>query len=199
MFIRLKHRVIPIVLLTLSSIWLALFFCPLFFYLLFPNKDIQDLLAGLEGRVVLTQELQPIQQTILARGGHLKRAIPVAASYLRGLEYGEASPTGNLRTSKTAQVSFLAWFENSPQPTALTITRTQWDDGSPVHFNVNALASVRVLRLYRYLYPVVALVFSLCFYRKRNRFLGEPLEPLEPYHSTKPLQASETIAASEKG
>jgi len=113
-----------IALLALSAVWVFSTFGPLFYSLLFPTRDIQDIIRALEGRKTLDGELVPLVQQVTTSTGKLERAILVNA-------YWHMSGDYNVKRSqvvKITQLSYLAWFEKRSRSTILIVTRTARND-----------------------------------------------------------------------
>jgi hypothetical protein len=161
MLTRWSSRATPILFLVLSSLWVAATTFPLFYSLLFPNADIEHTVRALEGRETLSGDMAHLVQQVTGSVGRLKRAIQIAAYF--SAEYKVRAP----RTTKTAQVSYLAWFEERPKPTILVVTRTEVDDSS-VSVRTDEGSLLGALRVY--LLPAAALAFSVYRFRRKRSF-----------------------------
>jgi hypothetical protein len=169
-FFKLRLRTLWIVLLVLSSLWVADVFGPLIYSVLSPKADFQDIVHVLEGHgTPPPQVTAPVQETI-ASAGTLQRAIQVGY-------YSGVTATFQLNAShatRKTQVSYLAWFQKLPKPTILVINRYQTDGGSQNYEigegDIGSFA--RVLGL-----PLLALVFSIFAVRKRDSPLLNDLHP----------------------
>ncbi len=163
MFLRLSSRAAPAVLLVLSSFWMVAAVFPLFYSLLFPNADIRHIVRALEGRELLRPELTPLLEPMTSSGGRLKRAIQVAVYWGASAE----QKIGESHTTKTTEVSYLAWFAKRSKPTILIVTRTEIDN-SQIRFDIDEGNPSGTLRFY--LLRSVVLGFSVCwFLRRRSR------------------------------
>jgi uncharacterized protein (DUF952 family) len=163
MFAKLRSRGVACVLLVLSIVWTAVAICPLLYSLLFPTQDIQRIVRALEGSETLGEDLAPLTQQVTNSAGRLRRAIQVGAFWRISGDY-------NIKTShssKSAQLSYLAWFEKRSNPIILIVTRTDVD-GSRLRYEINEGDPLRTLRFY--LLPVAALVFSVFWFRSRRAF-----------------------------
>jgi hypothetical protein len=99
-------------------------------------------------------------------GGQLEHAIQMAAYWGASAEYKH----GESHTTKTKEVSYLAWFEKRSKPTIFVVTRTE-TDGSEVAFYINEGSPLGILRVY--LLPTAVLAFSLYwFVKKRSSSTG---------------------------
>lgn len=160
MFIRVKGRAVPLILLVVSSLWMAATVFPLFCSLLFPNTDIRHIVRAFEGKETLRADLAPLAEATNSVG-RLKHAIQVAAYLGASAEYTH----GESHTTKTTQLSYIAWFEKRSKPTILVVSRTQ-TDGSRVHFDVNEEGPLDTLRFY--LVPGAVFAVSIYWFRRRR-------------------------------
>src|SRR5215472_1807167 len=107
MFIRLSHRVVPVVMLVLLGLWISVVFGTLILYLLFPVEDFGHIISAFQGREILRKEFFIVQKQVFDSSGFLRRAIPVAAFYGGSVEYKRSE----WHTSTKVKISYLAWFE----------------------------------------------------------------------------------------
>lgn len=159
MFLKLSNRAAPAALLILSSLWMALIIIPFFYSLLFPNADIKHVVLALEGREILSGDLGRLVKQITGSVGHLRRAIQVTAS--SSVKYKLVEP----RTTKTTQVSYVAWFEKKSKPLLFVVTRTEVD-GSSVAIRTDE-GNFGDLRLY--VLPTLFMAFSLYWWLGQKR------------------------------
>lgn len=161
MFLKLRGRALPLVLLVLSGLWTAGAFLPLFYSVLFPNHDIQRIVRALEGREALPQAWAPLAEQIVNEAGHLRRAIQVSVYWHVEADYNIKQ---SHKTKKT-QISYLAWFEKRAKPTLLIVTRREVD-GSELYFDIDEGEPNYLLRFY--LLPLFVLGFSIYWFRRRS-------------------------------
>lgn len=165
MLAKLRSRAVSWVVFVLSVVWAAAINFPLFYSLLFPSQDIQQIIRALEGRETLGGDLAPLSQEVNGSAGQMRRAIQVGA-------YWHVSGDYNIKeshTTRTTQLSYLAWFEKRKEPTILIVTRTEVD-GSRLHYDIDEGDPLSTLRAH--LLPVLALAFSACWLfwpRSRSR------------------------------
>lgn len=173
MFIKLGSRAAPVILLVLSSLWMAWTVFPLFYSLLFPNADIKHIVRALEGSETLSGDAGRLVEQITSSVGQLKRAIQITA--YSSVEYKIVEP----RTTKTTQVSYLAWFKNQSKPMLFVVTRTEVD-GSSVRVRTDEGSLFDTLSVY--LLPASVMALSVYWFRRRRSFDGTinasgPLHP----------------------
>jgi len=161
MFLKLRSRALPIVLLVFSSLWTAGAVLPLFYSLLVPDRDIQRIVRALEGRETLPEALAPLAQQVVDTAGHVKRAIQVGVYWHVEADYNIKK---SHKTKKT-QISYLAWFERRAEPTILIVTRREVD-GAELYFNIDEGEPNYLLRFY--LLPLSVLAFSIYWFRRRS-------------------------------
>ncbi len=161
MFIKLSSRTAPILLLILSALWMAWGVFPLFYSLLFPNADIKHIVRALEGSETLSGDVGRLVEQITSSVGQLKRAIQITA--YSSVEYKLVEP----RTTKTTQVSYLAWFKKQSKPMIFVVTRTEVD-GSSVRIRTDEGSLFGVLEVY--LPPALLVALSLYWFRRRRSF-----------------------------
>jgi hypothetical protein len=168
MFIRLSNRAFPIVLLVLSSLWMAATILLLFYSLFFPNADIKHVVRALEGRETLSKDAELLVEQVTSSLGQLKRAIPIGAYWGGSAEY----EIGESHTTKTIEVYYFAWFEKRSKPTIFVVQRTELD-GSSLRFHTYEGTLFGALRVY--LLPAIFVAFSVYWLRKRDSFFrNEP-------------------------
>ena len=160
MFLRVKGRVVPLALLVISCLWMAAAVSSLFYSLLFPNADIRHIVRALEGRETLRSDLAPLAEATNSVG-RLKRAIQVAAYVGASVDY----KYGESHTTKTTQLSYLAWFEKRSKPTILVVSRTE-TDGSQLHFDISEDNPFDTVRFY--FVPAAVLAVSIYWFRRKR-------------------------------
>lgn len=176
MFIKLGNRAAPVILLVLSSLWMAATVFPFFYSLLFPNADIQHVVGGLEGKETLSGDMARLVQQVTGSVGQLKRAIPIAAYF--SAEYKMRTP----HTTKTTEVSYLAWFKKRSRPTILVVTRTEVES-SWVRVNTDEGTLFGAARLY--LLPVSFMGFWVYWFRRKRSF-DATIKASEPLKASRP-------------
>jgi len=170
MFLMLRSRALPIVLLVFSSLWMAATVLPLFYSLLFPNHDIQRIVRALEGRETLPESWAPLAEQIVNQAGHLRRAIQVSV-------YWQVEANYNIKKShktRKTQISYLAWFERRTKPALLIITRREVD-GSELYFDIDEGEPLSLIRFY--LLPLLVLAFSVYWFRRKPSLPHEEHAP----------------------
>jgi hypothetical protein len=158
----LSGQFAPLVLLVVSGVWMAVTIVPVFYSGLLPKADFERIVRGLEDKEAMPGDLAALARATDS-AGRLKRAILVGAYWGASAERA----AGESHTTKTTELSYLAWFENRPKPTILILGRTEID-GSLLRYTLNEGSPLSTLRVY--LVPSIASVFSMCwFVRRRSR------------------------------
>jgi len=146
-------------------------FLPVVYSLFFPPRDIQQIVRALEMREKLPPQLDSLAQQMIAQVGPLKRALQIG--YHVGVS--ETIRYHASHSSKTTQVSYIAWFQKLPKPILLLIMRNETDgvvdsydieQGAPMSV-VGALAA-----------PVLTFAFSLFLvWKRKSPMLAEEASP----------------------
>jgi hypothetical protein len=149
-----------IILLLLSAFWMCAVFLPFLYSVVSPNGDLKRIVSALEERGAAPPEAMEIVQQTIAAVGPLTRVIPIAY-------YSEATATvrlGKSHTSSKKQASYIAWFQKSPKPLAILITRYE-DDGGQKTYGINEGEPMSLIR--GYAIPILLFGLSLFLARKR--------------------------------
>jgi|SRR5271157_2533448 len=161
MFLKLRGRAFPVVLLVFSGLWTAGALLPLFYSMLFPNRDIQRIVRALEGRETLPEAWAPLVQQIVSEAGHLRRAVQVGVYWHVEVDYNMQKSHKTKRT----QISYLAWFEKREKPMVLLVTRREVDE-SELYFNIDEGEPFGIIQFY--LLPLLVLAFSIYWFRRKR-------------------------------
>ena len=167
MSLKLSAKAAPVLFLIRASVWTAGVYFPYFYSLGFPNREIQRLVAALQGQQLARPELSSVVQGIMNSTGHLKRAIRIAAFY--SAEYKVRQP----HSLKQTQFSYLAWFEKRPRPTILVVNLKELQ-GDTLEFKIFETSPTAIVRVG--LLPLFAMAFSFRWYRKRHVWFAEKQE-----------------------
>jgi len=163
---RSNRPVYAIILLSLSILWLCAIFLPLFSSVLFPNRDLQEVVNALEQRGAAPPEAAAIVEKTIETAGPLIRAIPVA--YYSGVT--ATVRIGGSQTSKTRQASYIAWFQKQPKPLLPLITDYE-GDGPRRAYRIEEGEAASIVRGY----AIPILVFGVCLFLARKK--RSPLPP----------------------
>lgn len=164
-FAKRHSRTVFWVLFVLSIVWAAAINGPVIYSLLRPRQDIQQIIRALEGRETLSEDLAPLSREVTDSAGLMRRSMLVGA-------YWHVSGDYNIKeshTTRTTQLSYLAWFEKRKESTILIVTRTEVD-GSRLRYDIAEGDPFTMLRAH--LLPVLVLAFSafwLLWTRSRSR------------------------------
>ena len=162
MFPKLRLRTFSIGLLVFSSLWVTMTVFPLLYSVLFPQRDLQDILYALELRRTAPPQAATIVQRTIAAAGPLRGAVQVG--YYSGI-----TATFQLNAShrsKKTQVAYLAWFQKIPKPFILVINR--YESGGVLQgYEIDEDHPMSFVRGYGL--PLLALGGSLYLVLKKNR------------------------------
>jgi hypothetical protein len=159
--IQLRIRTFSFGLLALSSLWLAVTFLPILYSVVFPSRDLQQVICALEMRCSAPPEAAAIIRAALASAGPLRRALQVGY-------YSGATTTLQLNASHTSrgtQISYLAWFQNVPKPLLLLVSKSE-TDGTFDGYRVGE-GQPRSL-IVGYSLPLLLFTFCLYFVRRKS-------------------------------
>jgi hypothetical protein len=168
MFIKLKLQTFWILLLVLSSLWVAGVFGPLMYSVFSPAADVWAIIHAMQGRRDPPPEATAVVQTALEGGGLLGRVIHVAhyAAVGATLQNGVSHRMG------MTEDSYLAWFQKIPRPILLILRRYDVD-GNLQGYKIGSAEATRLAPLYGP--PLLALAVSLYLVRKRKSpLLSDP-------------------------
>ncbi len=123
MFLKLSFRIFTIGLLVLSTLWVLIVFLPVLYSIVFPPRDIRDIVRALESKSNPPANAVALVERTVASAGILRRSFQVG--YYSGvsatLHYNDS------HTSRRIQVAYVAWFQKIPAPILLLITRSETD------------------------------------------------------------------------
>jgi hypothetical protein len=170
MVFKLRLRTFWIVLLVLSSLWVANVFGLLVYSFLTPKQDFQDIVHALEGWGTPPPQASASVQETMASAGPLQRTLQIGY-------FTKITRTFQLNASHTTrmtQVAYVAWFQRLPKPVMLIISRNQ-TDGRLQNYEIGegeVWSMARVLGL-----PLLALGFSIFVVCKRDSSLFNDQSP----------------------
>lgn len=168
MFFKLRLRTFWIVLLVLSGLWVADVYGSIFYSVLSPKPDFQDIVHALEGRGTPPPQVSAAVQGTISNVGPMERAIQIGY-------FTRVTATFQLNASHTTrktQVSYLAWFPKLPKPTILIINRYATDGGSQNYeIGEGEIGNIA----FGLGFPLLALAFSsFLVWRKDSPLLNDP-------------------------
>ena len=170
MFFKLSLQNFWILLLVLSSLWVASVFGPLLYSMLFPTEDLWAIVHSLQGRGVPPSKAAALVQDAFEQGGPVGRIIHVA--HYAGesiLIQNSASHT----MSKTED-SYIAWFQKVPKP-VLLVVRGYKVDGAVQSYEIGSDEATNFL-VRAYVPPLLAWLVSIYLVRRRRSpLLSDPV------------------------
>jgi hypothetical protein len=169
MFLKLSLRSFWILLLVLTSLWVAALFGPLLYSLLSPTADLRTIVRALQGRGEAPLNSGPMVQKVLEQGGVLGRAVKVG-HYAGGSVVFRNNASHTI--SKTED-SYIAWFQKIPKPFLLVVRRYK-ADGALQGYEIDSGDATSFL-VHAYVPPLLAWAVSLYLVRKRKSpLLSDP-------------------------
>jgi len=166
---KLSLQTFWILLLVLSSFWVAATFLPFFYSLISPTQDLAAIIRALQRRGTPPSEAVNLVREILERGGSLGRAIHIGHYVAAYAEYRN----GTSHTTTRVEDSYVAWFSKIPKPFLLVVRRYQ-RDGAVERYEIDSSYSVSPIAR-AYALPLMAWLVTIYLVRKRKSpLLSDP-------------------------
>ena len=164
MALKSRRPVYAIVLLAVSTLFMAATFLPFLYSMLFPNEDIERFVAALKGSGDAPLDADNIIEQTKGAVGALTRAIQIGYSSATstGFDLSGSRPTQHIYTS---QATYIAWFQRHPKPMLVSVTLRANDEGQKA-YGIGEVAPMMLIRGYGV--PVVLFGASLLLVRKRG-------------------------------
>jgi hypothetical protein len=111
MFFRPSLRIFLIGPLVLSSLWVVLTFLPILYSIMFPRRNIQEIVRALESRGDAPPDARAAVEESISSDGLLRRTVQVGY-------YSGASAIlqhNNPHSTRKTQVAYVAWFQKRPK------------------------------------------------------------------------------------
>ena len=153
-----------IILVALSTLFMAATFLPFLYSILSPNEDIERFVAALKGSGEAPPDADNVVDRTKAAVGPLTRAIQIGSSF-------ETHTAIDLRRSRAPQYThmsqaiYIAWFQRRPEPMLVSIALYENDQGQKA-YGISEVAPLTVVRGYGV--PVALFGASLFLMRKRK-------------------------------
>lgn len=159
-----SRPIYAIILFALSVIYMCTTFLPLLYSLLFPNEDIEQVVAALKEAGPAPLDAENVVQEAKSAVGPLTKAIQVGSGYTlnKGFHLSGAHEETSVR--ETAYV-YIAWFEKRSKPMLVSIALYANDAGQKAYqiSEVNGMSVVRA-----YAIPVLLFAVSLFLMSRRK-------------------------------
>src|SRR5271169_4973427 len=104
-----------IILVALSTLFMAATFLPFLYSILLPNEDIERFVAALKDRGEAPLDADNVVEQTKATVGSLTRSIQIGAYFEMGLEFhlsGSHAP----EHTHASRATYIAWFQKLPKP-----------------------------------------------------------------------------------
>lgn len=153
-----------IVLVALSTLFMAATFLPFLYSILSPNEDIERFVAALKDSGDAPPEADRVIEQTKGAVGLLTRAIQIGY-------YSEKSTVFHLSGSRApehihmSQATYIAWFQSHPKPMLVSVIFRANDEGQKA-YGIHEVAAITLVRGYGV--PVVLFGASLFLVRKRK-------------------------------
>jgi hypothetical protein len=139
-------------------------FLPFLYSVVFPNENLQALIAALEGHKPPPLDSDTVVQQTIAAVGTLKRTIRIGHFYqvTSKIHYAEPRTTEKIEVSQDVNI---AWFEKHPEPVLVAFACYERGDGQKA-YGINEVSPLVVVREYGI--PLCFFGISLFLARKRK-------------------------------
>ena len=169
----LSSRTFWIVLLVLTSLWMAATFFPFFYSLVSPAQDLAAIIRALQGQGDPPSAAVTLVGETLERGGSLDRAIHVGHYSAAYTEYRYRSGASYSYTTSRVEDSYIAWFRKVPKPFLLVVRRYKRDGALQGYEIGSSYSVISIARAYAL--PLIAWVVTIYLVRKRKSpLLSDP-------------------------
>lgn len=170
MLCKLSFQNLWLLLVVLSSLWVASVSGPLLYSVLYPTEDLWAIVHALEGRGVPPPKAAALVEDAFEQGGRLERTIHVA-HYVGGsvIIHDNASHTKSM-----IEDNYIAWFQKVPKPVLLVVRRHNVD-GTIQAYEIGSDEATSFL-VRAYAPPLLAWVLSIYAVCKgKSRWLSDPV------------------------
>jgi hypothetical protein len=159
-----NRPIYAIILLLVSGFFMCTTFLPFFYSVVFPNENLQGIIAALEGDRPPPLDSDTVVQQTIAAAGTLKRAIRIGHFYqvTSKIHYAEPRTTEKIEVSQDV---YIAWFEKHPEPVLVAFACYERGDGQKA-YGINEVNPLVVVRGYGI--PLLFFGISLFLARKRK-------------------------------
>jgi len=159
-----SRPIYAIILLLVSGFFMCTTFLPFFYSVVFPNENLQGLIAALEGHKPPPLDSDTVVQQTIAAVGTLKRTIRIGHFYqvTSKVHYAEPRTTEKIEVSQDVNI---AWFAKHPEPMLVAFACYVGGDGQKA-YGINQVNPLVVVRGYGI--PLCFFGISLFLARKRK-------------------------------
>jgi len=156
--------VYAIVLVALSTLFMAATFLPFLYSIQSPNEDIERFVAALKDSGEVPLDADSVVEQTKGAVGSLTRVIQIGYYSEKSIEFhlsGSRAP----EHIHTSQATYIAWFQRHPKPMLVSVTLRANDEGQKA-YGISEVAPVTLVRGYGV--PVALFGASLFLVRKRK-------------------------------
>ena len=111
---------------------MGVFFLPVLYSLLFPNADIEQVVAALKDGGIASMDADTVVEQAKAALGPLTKAIQVGWGYDARKQYHLAGSHEHTTITTTSYI-YLAWFEKLPKPVVIEVALYENDAGQKAY------------------------------------------------------------------
>ena len=159
-----SRPVYAIVLVALSTLFMAATFLPFLYSILSPNEDIERFVFALKGSGEAPMDADSVVEETKRAVGSLTRIIQIGYSTGRsvGIDLSGSRAPKHIYTS---QATYVAWFQRHPKPMLVSIILRTNDEGQKA-YGISEVDPIILMRGYGV--PVALFGASLFLVRKRK-------------------------------
>lgn len=156
-----------VVLFAISTIYMGVMFLPLLYSLLFPNENVERVVAALKQGGIAPLDADTVVDQAKAALGPLTKAIQVGWGY-NATKQIHLSGAHEQATITVTSYFYLAWFEKLSKPVVIAIYLYENDAGQK-GYRISEVSGVLLVRQYAIPLVLFAVSLFLMFRKSRGR------------------------------
>lgn len=154
-----------VVLFAISTIYMGVMFLPLLYSMLFPNENVERVVAALKQGGIAPLDADTVVDQAKAALGPLTRAIQVGWGY-NATKQIHLSGAHEQETITVTSYFYLAWFEKLPKPVVMAVYLYENDAGQKA-YRISEVSGVLLAR--QDAIPLVLFAISLFLMFRKSR------------------------------
>lgn len=159
-----SRPIYAVILFALSIIYMCTTFLPLLYSVLFPNEDIERVVAALKEAGPAPLDAENVVQEAKSAVGSLTKAIQVGSGYTLNKGFHLTGGHEQTTVTETAYV-YIAWFQKRSKPMLVSIALYTNDSGQKA-YQISEVNGMLVVRAYAI--PVLLFAVSLFLMSRRK-------------------------------
>ena len=133
-----------IILFVVSSIYVGVFLLPVLYSQVFPNADIEQVVAALKEGGIASMDAEAVVEQAKDALGPLTKAIQVGWGYNASKQYHLVESHDQSTITATSYI-YLAWFAKTPNPIVMGVTLYENDAGQK-NYRISQLSGILLAR-----------------------------------------------------